>query len=501
MAKAPIRFLLIGVGPHARRIYIPHLKVLEGEGSAKLVCAVDVEPNRDAITEYRDVACPGVDLHFVPMFAGEMPEGVSQGLNELIKRLDIQCVIISTEPLAHKAYGLWAIGQEQNIIMDKPITTRKWVCTETEAAYGISSDYDELLAAYNELQKRKETMFLITSHRRYHPGLYCTFDLLKEITEKSGCPVTNIISTHCDGMWRLPSEIIDQKYHSFNSGYGKVSHSGYHFLDMCYRFVKAGWTEDKKPDRVEVVSSFAMPNGFQKCFNYDDYVRAFGEDYVKACKYTDEQLKTLMQTTGEIDAAVQISFIRENEPICLAQVNLQHNGFTRRSWVTPGKDLYKGIGRVKHEFHEIKSGPMQTVVIDSRQANDKHDRSKPSTATIGTDNHFEIHVFRNNDLLHEEEPLKSYSVADLDRLYNARLEGIYSENVKRGILWEAVDFIDGRKSIDDLASNLDDHSVPAHLMSAVYLSHIRRIAGMNPVVNIDLNYSRPVAPSKLCCQI
>ncbi|KKA25527.1 Cytochrome P450 monooxygenase [Rasamsonia emersonii CBS 393.64] len=49
-------------------------------------------------------------------------------------------------------------------------------------------------------------------------------------------------------------------------------------------------------------------------------------------------------------------------------LNLLHNGFSRRSWIRMGADWYKGSGRVKHEAHEVRSGPFQTIVIDSRQA-------------------------------------------------------------------------------------------------------------------------------------
>ncbi|MCJ1266911.1 hypothetical protein MMC22_006796 [Lobaria immixta] len=495
--REPKRFLLVGVGPHAKRIYIPHLKALEAEHRAKLLCAIDVEPNSQAITDYRDSFFPGVELAFVPPFTNDMPAAVSTQLNALTFRLKISCVIISTEPLAHQAYGLWAISQGLNVIMDKPITTRRNVTTNIEQAYGIAKDYEDLHAAYAELQQSHQSFFLIASHRRYHPGLYCTFDMIKEISEKSGYPVTNIISTHCDGSWRLPTEIVEVKNHSVNAGYGKVSHSGYHFLDMVYRFVKSGWTAEKRPDKIEVVSSFMMPNGLQKCFNREDYERVFGaQKYNAVCKYSDDELKDLLIPFGEIDAAIQISFKQENETITLAQVNLQHNGFSRRSWVELGPDLYKGAGRVKHEFHEIKNGPFQTIVIDSRQANDKHDRSQPSTGEIGTDNHFEIHVFRNCDVLGEEEPLTTYTVADLDRRYDAQMPGLFSENVKRGILWEAVSFMEGKKSLDDMSSNLEDHSVPAHIMSAVYVSHVRRIAGLNPVVSVDLTYSSGISPNR-----
>lgn len=82
-----------------------------------------------------------------------------------------------------------------------------------------------------------------------------------------------------------------------------------------------------------------------------------------------------MAKMGEIDASIKITASRDGDAVTLAQVNSQHNEFSRRSYLKHRQDLYKGIGRVRHEMHQIKSGPLQTVVIDSRQANHKHDRS------------------------------------------------------------------------------------------------------------------------------
>lgn len=484
------RFLLVGVGPHAKRTYIQHLKTLKNEGKAELVAAVDVIPNYEKTVEYQKRVFPGPELVFVPPFTDPMPDGVSNQLNEVAQRLQVECVIISTEPQCHKSYGLWAISQGLNVIMDKPITTRKHVVTDCEQAAGIADDFDELLQAYEQLQMQKTTFFLVNSHRRYHPGFYCTYDMIADIQKKTGCPVTNITSTHCDGMWRLPSEIVDQTYHPFLDGYGKVSHSGYHFLDCVYRFMKAGWNAKKRPDQIEVVSAFLMPTGVIKTFNHEDHQHTFGtEEYDGVCRYSDEELAKLMTSMGEIDAMLQVSFKQKGETIAIAHINLQHTGFSRRSWLTNGEDLYKGCGRVKHEAHEIRSGAFQTVVIESRQANDKHDRSKPSTAELGTDNHFEVQTWRNCDLLKEKEPLHVYTVDELDSRYDTQLPGIYSENVKRGILWEAVDFLRGGKKLEDLASNLPDHSIPAVLMGAVYISHVKRMNGQNPVTSLDLSYA------------
>ncbi|KAI0472513.1 hypothetical protein F4859DRAFT_522414 [Xylaria cf. heliscus] len=487
---APVGFLLVGVGPHAQRTYVPHLGELEKRGEASFGAVVDVTEKKDVVEQTLQKTGLSPEVILVEPFSTHMPEHVERQLNDAVVRLNISVVVISTEPVAHKAYGLWALSRGLNIIMDKPISARAGSCTETEAAYGLAQDYLELLEEYNKVQRRKSTIFLVNSHRRYHPGMRYVFETIREAQKATGCPVTTVSSTHCDGMWRMPAEIIEQSYHTFNRGYGKVSHSGYHFLDSCYQFLKAGWNEDKRPDKLEVVSSFIPPNGFLTALNTEDYRRLFGaEEYSKVCKYTDEQLRQHMAKMGEIDASISITAYRDGDAITLAQVNLQHNGFSRRSYLTPGKDLYKGIGRVRHESHEIKSGPLQTVVIDSRQANDKHDRSKPTTAQLGSDNHYDIHCFRNSDLFGEGEvPLVSLNVDDLSQHYNQDRSGLYGENIKRGILDEAVSFVNGKTKVEEVLSNLPDHSVAAHLMAASYLSHIQRSQGLSPIVSMDLTY-------------
>ena len=473
-----------------------HLKDLKAEHRAELVAAIDITAKQAEIKEYAAEHLPDVELILVPSFRQNMPETVQDRLTQVVKRLQVDCVIISTEPECHKPYGLWAIGLGLHVIMDKPITTRRYACNSMSQAAGIADDYNELLVAYEELQTRKNTFFLINSHRRYHPGYYGTTDFISDIRKKTGCPVTSLISTHCDGQWRLPNEIVEQHYHPFRYGYGKVSHSGYHFLDTAYRFFKAGWNPEKRPDEIEMVSTFVRPNDFMSTFTNEEHRRVFrnqgqGQDYDSSCKYSAEELRWLMEDMGEMDAMLQLTFKQAGQTMAVAQLNLFHTGFARRSWVDQGPtpDLYKGCGRVKHEAHEIRSGPFQTIVIDSRQANDKHDRSKPSTAELGSDNHFEIQTWRNCDILGEQEPLKVYSVSDVDRRYNSKLPGIYAENVKRGILWEALNFLDGDKTLDELASNLPDHSIPASLMSAAYVSYVRRAAGLNPVTHIDVAYS------------
>ncbi|KAK8002318.1 hypothetical protein PG989_002037 [Apiospora arundinis] len=263
-------------------------------------------------------------------------------------------------------------------------------------------------------------------------------------------------------------------------GYGKVSHSGYHFIDTVWQYIKAGLSDGKKPDRVEVVSSFVQPNGFLMQLTTQDYERLFGrEAYGRACQYTDAELRQLYAAFGEVDASIQLTFAREGEAVALAQLNLQHNGFSRRHWLLPPSDLYKGNGRVKHELHEVKSGPFQTIAIASKQANDKHDRARLEERKKGP-GWAATTISRS----------RCFETATCWRATRSRCGRIRCRTSTRGILEDAIGFAQGERDIGDLQSNLTDHSISVNVMSATYISHIRRKAGLNPVVAVEMHYGQ-----------
>jgi hypothetical protein len=70
------------------------------------------------------------------------------------------------------------------------------------------------------------------------------------------------------------------------------------------------------------------------------------------------------------------------------------------------------------------------------------------------------------------------------------------QNAKTGILQVTICCdschwsMEGMKCVDDLKSNLPDHSIlVVHIMSASYILHIRKKTGLNPVVPIKILYS------------
>ncbi|MDO8486174.1 MAG: Gfo/Idh/MocA family oxidoreductase [Candidatus Staskawiczbacteria bacterium] len=141
--------IIIGVGLHAKRIYLPILFKHKKNRSFNLKFGVDLLSKRKDIEEY--LKLNNFELNMIYLKDYDNTDGLSQKnieiLSALVKENGIEGVIISTEPLAHKSYALWAISQGLNILMDKPISTRVNVSHDINEAKGIYKDYEEILDA------------------------------------------------------------------------------------------------------------------------------------------------------------------------------------------------------------------------------------------------------------------------------------------------------------------------------------------------------------------
>jgi len=486
-----IRLLVIGIGPHCRRVYLPAMKELGKVFDAEIVLGIDVKQNACEISEYCLNNNFNFPIYFIDPFppAEKLPIKLQEKLSKFVYDNKINAVIISTEPLVHAAYGRWALSEKLHILMDKPISTRTGVVENLKQAKGIMKDYDDLLEEYQKLQKVKKTIFSVNVQRRYHIGFRHVLNLINEVSGRFNAPVTSIQSMHADGQWRLPDEIITQIYHPYCQGYGKCSHSGYHIFDIASMFYKAGIRPGKVPNKAEVYSSFVDPRGFIKQFNQDDYRKYFGNDYIIKNNWTDNKLDKMYKGFGELDSFSTIRLLKDNDNICNISINLMHNSFARRTWLQPGVDLYKGNGRVKHEYHNIQQGPFQCIQIHSYQVNDKHDINTDQDLDWGGNNHFDIYVYRNAGMFgRTEKPIQLYRISDLDydKLYS--LNKLASETAKQIVLKEFLSYI--RKIIKktELISSIEDHWWGVKFMSSVYVSHIMSQQNKTPIVRFNLNH-------------
>lgn len=462
--------MLVGLGPHAKRIYIPYLKKNDEKSNLKLVSAIDIETNSDSLKQYfKQENLSTKILDFIPLFVGKMPKKVEDKLNKIVQEKKVDAIIISTTPTAHKPYALWGLKNNIDILMDKPVSIHKHAISDLKAAKSIYQDYEEMFRAY----KKSKSIFIVNSQRRYHPGKQKAYQLIHEIAQEFGVPTTAIHSYDADGQWRLPDEILNESYHGYNEGMGKVSHSGYHYFDSLYKFYMAGVTKGKMADTVKLYSSFLTPQGHLKQIPQDDFKKIFKNEKYQP-EYGDQEFYKLFENFGEIDFSAVISFLQKGDVICNSSIDMIHNSYCGRSWIKPNKDLYKHNGRIKHEHHQIQQGPLQTIQIHGYQTNDNHDVNTEKDFELGGNNHYEVHVYRNTAIC-GGEPLVIYSTRSFD---DERIE--IDSNVPIDMLsWEysrelVIDeFIENiRDPSAKSISSFEDHAFPAHIMTALYESHI-----------------------------
>lgn len=477
------RLMIVGVGPHATRFYLPALAASGPEFGVAVVAAVELEGQgpraREALATSGHSDATVIE---VPPFEGLLPAATASHLDAVCGELGIGSVIVATEPMAHLGYALWAIERGHALLLDKPISTRRNAAHDLDAARGIAADFELLAAACR--RKAAAPVVSICAHRRFHPGIREVLKLVAETSGQTGCPVTSIHCHHSDGQWRFPMEMLTQEHHSYHHGHGKASHSGHHFLDCAWLFWRAGAAAaGVAADGLRVVSSMIPAESHVAQLPRNTYERLFGVDYAAVCTLPDDELRRRLRSCGELDVSGIATFMQDGLPLCNATFDLQHTGFSRRAWATPPADLYKGNGRVKHEHQRVHIGPFRAIHVHSYQAVDQHDRQDAADLLPGGRNHYEITVFTNTEMLGGAAAVERWQLSGLAALGDERL---HIEQIKEGVVEEFLGVCTGRLPAAALASPLLDHAVPTRLLSALYESHVLLTRGENPVVKMPL---------------
>ncbi len=396
-----------------------------------------------------------------------MSNELENRLNSIIAEENINSVIIATDPLNHMQYALWALKHNLHILMDKPISTYDNISNNVEQAEQLKRDYELLVENYFG-----DKAFIVNAQRRFLPQFQIVQDFVNEIASKYGMPITSMQSTHSDGQWRLPEEVLKFKYHPL-LGWGKVSHSGYHFIDMASKMVKDSFKEASKSfDEISVYSKFIRPSGVLLQQNQRDLEKIFGDKYKQFDSRTDEELLKIYKekNEAEVDANSIISLSYNGIPVTNITLNLMHNGFSRRSWLNSNmKDLYKGNGRVRHEYHNIEQGCLQNIQIHSYQSKDKHDTNNESDFEIGGNNHYDIYVFKNSEIV-GGQTLQIIKGKDIAERYFLDKTRIMNELARHEALKQFLEVIVGKRKAKETKSNILDHKMSVELMSLIYKS-------------------------------
>ena len=386
--------MLVGLGPHSKRIYMNYFK----NHNIIPSIIVDLESNKENVKNY--LATNGFGNTIIWTLPNRykdcesLPVQEYNSLLQLCQENEINYIISSTEPKAHNMYLQFALKNNINILSDKPITVVKGM-DKLKNIKKVKKQYEELL----ELYQNSNCKCNIMCQRQYHRGYVFIKKLLAEIISQYNIPITYIDIYHCDGNWEMPHD-LDKENHPYKYGYGKLYHSGYHFSDLLAELVKLNNLTDESKRIVEgkMYGDVFTPDDEKVVFNANDFKNIFN------LKEMSEPYLSLSQndysTYGEKNFYGNIGFYNSsNRLITTANINLLHYGFSRRGWFE-SRDYYKKNGRIRHERINIQVGPLLNIQVHSYQSKEIKDRTNSIEETLtGGLEHFDIDIYRNVDII------------------------------------------------------------------------------------------------------
>lgn len=446
--------MLIGLGPHAKRIYMNLFK--KYEINPKII--VDLKNKKQDIEEFLEAN----DFKYTELYLldnnerdkDELSEKVKKDLKEIVSNKNIKYAIITTEPKAHFAYAKFLLENDINILMDKPITAPRNVNNDITQTIKIKKEYDLLCDLYKK--EKGKINFKIQCQRRFHEGYIYVKNTLKEVVRQYNIPITYIDIYHNDGMWNMPNEFKERENHPYKYGYGKLFHSGYHFMDLLAWLLEINREcKGKEIDNAQMYASTNNPIDFFYVFNNYDYKRILRTNRFEKELLEEDKYKNF----GEIDFHANIDFKHKDKLITNCSLNLMQSGFSRRAWYELPKDTYKGNGRVRHERLNVHIGPLMNVQVHSYQAYEIADRDKMPNNHVGSVEHFDIYVFRNSELI-GGKVLETADIATLSEKDKKYFNG-YNEKARENC------FINFLLNIDD-SSDLLEHKVSIELIEKAY---------------------------------
>ncbi len=473
-----IRVLLIGCGEHARHSHVPALARLRDELDVQLVAVVDLPSRHQEIRAYLG----GLGMDDVELLAADPAAGggaltpATEGrLTEARARLDVQAVIISTEPLAHRGYLTWALRHDLAVLTDKPVVLREGLATDPAVALALRADMDEIAGLYEAAVRRSPRCVVsVLTHRRANPVFQRVRASIEEVYRLTGCPVTSVVAEHSDGEWRMPWELRDQTYHPLNTGYGALSHSGYHVLDVATWLTTptlGGLALDE--NSLAVGSWFSMPEDFVTQLTPEILTRVFGPlpaDTPSASYFAEAG------HFGEVDLHALARVRRGERVVSTMALHILHSSYSNRGWLSnQDRNLYWGNGRASQEIYSIQQGPFQTIKIVCLQGGEQFD--DVSLYEPGGPRNCEAHVFRNTYVLPDVERHEHIRLEDHEKVGS---EAGFVGPGKEAMIREFLGAVEGTVHRTALVSDLDSHLAPMYLLSRIYESWASGRASAGP---------------------
>lgn len=474
---SPKPLVVCGLGPHARRIHYPLIEKYHRSHGVEVALLVELEDQRAVVEEYL------ADRYLQPKRIVYLPEPERKGhrLNvafeaaaaEALADEGLWGIVISSEPKSHFIYAQWAIAHGLHTLLDKPITANDLLYADPAEALTLVEEFYELL----EGSRRAATNILVQVQRRAHAGYQALHSYLNDVVEEFGVPITYTDIYHSDGMWNMPDEFLSRENHPYRYGYGKLMHSGYHFLDL-FSWITA--LNDKlpecAPETIELVTRHITPADSLRQIPLRVYDSFFQNGALLSALVDDPS--GMMRHFGETDVFLLTQMKRDDAVISTGAISLLQTSFSRRAWPNLPKDTYKGNGRVRHERVTVQIGPLLNVQIHSYQSYEAKER-RTSEMGFGGYDHFDILFFRNSALI-GGAPFEEIKLGDKLREQREGQDYLGHNELAREEIF--LDFLEEKTHRAGIAL----HERAVKLLAASYYSLLATNQGLlvNPKLNL-----------------
>lgn len=477
--QAEKQYILVGLGPHAKRIYYPFLEKYQKKYGIRLRLLIELDSQQNILNKFitsRKLKPQEVFLikdNENNRLGRAIDKSLLAKLNHLISKEKIDGIIISTEPKSHKIYANWAMKNNINILMDKPITAPIDPITNPSSARKIFSDYQDL----KKSKENSKSRFYIVCQRRNHLGFSFVKDYLQKFVSEFQIPISYIGIYHSDGTWNLPHE-FEKENHPYKYGYGKLMHSGYHCIDLFAWISEVNNSlKDRKANCAQIYTSKFRPNDFFNQLNIDNYKNFFGNTEIQ--KFYENYDRNDYEKYGEIDAYILGQLMQDQNVITTASIILQQNTFSRRAWFDLPEDTYKGNGRLRHERVNIYVSQFLNIQIHSYQSYEAGHKDKEIEG-VGNEDHFDIYIFRNSKVIGGKS-FEKIAMGESMRQQNLNDEHYLGHNEK-GREATLVNFL--KDSCDN--SEFENHELTNKLLSNIYLSMAKEFCSGNSQLTFKL---------------
>lgn len=471
--KENINVIIIGSGPHSERTYYPFCSKF----NINPVAVIDLESMKERVEKDINIYGWNSEMIFLEdqfRDALQLPKKMIDSLNQLIEDKHVNYVIISTEPKGHMMYIDFFSKKSVHMLIEKPITAPRTLHTLEDVAL-IKESYEKIIR-----QRNPEFQCKVMCQRKFNQGYIFIRQLLIDVISKHNIPITSLLINHCDGNWILPHDLFYEN-HPYKYGYGKLFHSGYHFIDLLCDLVKLNGyiTKEKQITSARLFSSFQMAKDDSAIVSKSDLFRLFQGQEIPEY-YKDDKNCIDYSEMGEKNIYTQIEFKNaQGANICVANLNIGQIGFSRRGWAITHKDHYKDNGRVRHEHINIQVGPLMNIQVHSYQSKEIKDRAKEEFGFGGLD-HFDIDIFRNSEII-GGIPYERISAKSLMQESNIGTKGLNEDS--REIFLQ--DFFSKNPSN---MGDIEEHKLGIEFLYRICLQGINTRNNQNSAIAFNINH-------------